>query len=249
MIVLTYHAIDGSGSPIAVEPGRFADTIGRLVDAGLVAVDLGDWVARGRPHRERGFAVAFDDGLRSVLAGVEALERTGVPATIFVVTRHVGGDNAWPGQPGWVGRRAMLDWSEIDDLARRGFRFGAHTATHPRLDRLRPAEVEAELIGSRDAIEARLNRPCPLLAYPYGVSTQAVRERAGRAFVAAFGTRPAIASGESAAFDLPRVDGCYLGFPGVMERLIAGRLRPWLAVRRGLRAARHVARSIRPVGR
>lgn len=244
--VLTYHAIDDSGSVTSTSPGVFARTIDRLVSAGFVGVDLPGWVAKGRPSVPGGFAVAFDDGLRSILGAVEILRQTKIPATVFLVSRHVGRANDWPGQPRGVPRADLLDWSELADLARRGVTFGAHGATHARLDGLRPGDVSAELCASRDAIESRLNRPCRLFAYPYGRSSRAVRDRASRHFDAAFGTRLDLAHGGQDRLALPRLDAYYLRSPRVVDRLITGRLGPWMAVRRTLRAVRRALDPVRP---
>jgi peptidoglycan/xylan/chitin deacetylase (PgdA/CDA1 family) len=244
--ILNYHALEHSGSPISIDPEWFVDTISQLVEAGFVGVDLTAWVACGRPPIDRGFAVTFDDGLRSMLAGVSILERYGVPATIFLVTDHVGRDNDWPGQPVGIPRQATLDWSEIADLSRRGFRFAAHTRSHPGLDLLGPEAISREMSGSREAIETHLNQACPLFAYPYGAIGQDARDRAEWHFDAAFGTRLAAASVGDDGFDLPRIDAYYLRNQRAVDRLIANRMKPWLSVRRGLRAVRRAAVALTP---
>jgi peptidoglycan/xylan/chitin deacetylase (PgdA/CDA1 family) len=246
--ILTFHALDMSRAPTSTDPSRFVEIIAHLVESGFVGVDLATWVARGRPRIVKGFAVTFDDGLRSILDGVSVLKRYAVPATIFLVSGRVGLDNDWPGQPSWVPRAPTLDRSEIADLARLGFSFGSHTETHARLDRLRTDDVKQELRSSRDAVEEMSGRSCRLMAYPEGVSSLLVRERAEWYYDAALGTRQARASVEHDPFDLPRIDACYLRSPAVVGRLIAGRLDPWLSIRRTLRAVRRVAASLGPVG-
>ncbi len=245
--ILTYHALDGADSPVSTHPALFAETLARLVEAGFVGVDLSEWIARGRPAVNRGFAVTFDDGLRSILPGIEVLERLGIPSTVFLVTDHVGRENDWPGQPSWVPRAATLDWSEVAELSRRGVAFGSHSRTHRRLDRAPIESVERELRGSSDAIEARLGKPCRLFAYPYGASTRAVRGRS-RLFDAAFGTRQALASSRDDVFNLPRIDAFYLSSRRVLDRLVEGRLGPWLAGREAMRSARRAATSFAASG-
>jgi peptidoglycan/xylan/chitin deacetylase (PgdA/CDA1 family) len=245
--ILTYHALDRSGGVTSTDPSWFAETIDRLVSAGLVGVDLSDWIAQGRPAVERGFAIAFDDGLRSILDGIDAVQRHRIPVTVFLVTDHVGGFNDWRGQPRGVAKSPMLDWSECAELSRRGVRFAAHTATHPRLDRVDPTVAADELRRSRVQIENRLRQACALFAYPYGLSTPSVRHRVACGFDAAFGTRMALANAQSSLHDLPRIDAYYLKSSSVIDRLISGRLRQWLRVRRVLRGIRRVAGSVLPV--
>jgi peptidoglycan/xylan/chitin deacetylase (PgdA/CDA1 family) len=245
--ILTFHSLASDDTATSMPLTRFAEVVARLVEEGYVGVDLAGWVARGRPAVTRGFAITFDDGLRSILPGMEILQRLGVPATVFLVTDYVGRDNDWPGQPAWVPRSATLDWSEIAELSRRGITFGSHTRTHRRLDRAAIETVERELRGSSDAIAHRLGVPCRLFAHPYGLSTRAVRGRC-RLFDAAFGTRLALASTRDDPFNLPRVDAWYLRSDRILDRLIDGRLGPWLMRRQAVRAARRAATSLTAFG-
>jgi peptidoglycan/xylan/chitin deacetylase (PgdA/CDA1 family) len=239
--VLTYHAIAAGRSPIATSAAWFAETLAALGEAGYRGVDLAAWVAAGRPPVERGFAVAFDDGLRSILEVVDVLERYAVPATIFLVSGRMGGDNAWPDQPAAIPRAALLSWSEASALRVLGFQFGAHGRTHVALDRCGPAALEAELRGSREEIEDRLGCPCPLLAYPYGRTSPRVRALAARHFDAAFGTRLAEADDCQDRYELARIDAYYVRSRATLQRFVSGRRRPWLRFRRALRGVRSAA--------
>jgi peptidoglycan/xylan/chitin deacetylase (PgdA/CDA1 family) len=239
--VLTYHAIGPERSPLATDPGRFADTLAALLDSGHRPVDLDDWVARGRPDVPRGFALAFDDGLQSMLTVAELLGRHAVPATVFLVTGRVGTDNAWPGQPRWVPVEPALGWPEVAALSSLGLRFASHGATHAGLDRLDAARLDHELRSSRAAIEERTGRASGLLAYPYGRSTPAVRRAASRHYAAAFGTALGLADGGQDRCDLARIDAYYLRNARVLSALIDGRARGWIRWRRALRAVRRAA--------
>jgi peptidoglycan/xylan/chitin deacetylase (PgdA/CDA1 family) len=236
--ILTYHAIDSSGAVTATDPARFAETLDALLDAGFRGVDLGEWVDAGRPPVDRGFALAFDDGLRSILGVADRLARLAVPSTVFLVAGRIGLDNAWPGQPGGIPRARVLGRGDLDSLARLGFRFGSHGMSHARLDRLADGDLEAELAGSRDRIEQMVGRPCRLLAYPYGVNNARVRVAASKVYGAAFGTRLAYATPGDDPFDVARIDAYYLRPRRAVELMTSGRWHGRLAVRRALRAVR-----------
>jgi peptidoglycan/xylan/chitin deacetylase (PgdA/CDA1 family) len=242
--VLTYHGFGPRRSVTVADPSWFAETVAALVEAGYRGVDLADWIDRGRPDEPRGFALAFDDGLRSVLRVADVLSRHRLPATLFLVTDRVGIDNAWPGQPPGVPVEPLLDWSEIEALARLGVRAAAHGRTHASLDRLSPARVEAELLGAREAIETRTGRPCRLFAYPYGASTPLVREFARHTYAAAFGTRLGYAGAGEDVHDLSRIDAYYLRTDRAVRSLVEGRAGGWLRWRRTLREARRRGRPV-----
>lgn len=111
--------------------------------------------------------------------------------------------------------RSFMGPAEVAALARHGMLVGAHTRTHPHLDRLDPAAHAAEVAGSRADLEALLGTPVTAFAYPNpgGAGT---RGAAGRAAVEAAGFTFAVTSEAapvSAATDplmVPRV-GVYAG--------------------------------------
>jgi len=236
--ILTYHAIDPTRAVTATDPAWFAETLDALIESGFRAVDLGEWVDAGRPPVSRGFAIAFDDGLRSILGVADRLHRLAIPATVFLLSDRIGLDNAWPGQPPEIPRARLLGRSDLESLARLGFRFGSHGRSHQRLDRFKNGDLEQELVVSRDRIEQMVGSRCPLLAYPYGLADPRVREAASPVYAAAFSTRLAYASASDHPFDIARIDSFYLRSPRALRRLIEGRWQGRLAFRRTLRAVR-----------
>ena len=60
----------------------------------------------------------------------------------------------------------FLDADGVRALAAAGMAVGAHSRTHPHLDRLHPAEHDGEVAGSRADLAAVLGRPVEDFAYP-----------------------------------------------------------------------------------
>jgi len=159
---------------------------------------------------ERVLHVTFDDAFTSVLEVLPALERLGLPVTVFACSDYAG-----DGRPLDVpelardaatlpGELATLTWDGLRGLAERGVEIGSHTRTHPHLTRLADDELERELSESRAALEAELGRPCRFFAYPFGEEDARVRQAAQAAgYEAAF----AIQSDERHVdrYALPRV--------------------------------------------
>ncbi|GAC1475149.1 MAG: hypothetical protein NVSMB9_26990 [Isosphaeraceae bacterium] len=237
--ILTDHAFGNRAGVTVTPPALFAETIAALSEAGYRGVDLDEWVRKGRPDEPQGFALTIDDGLRSILSVADVITRYRVPATVFLVAGRVGKSNSWRGQSHDVPRESLLSWSEIESLATTGFRFAAHGETHSRLDYLDPTQLTRELRGSREEIENRLGRPCPLLAYPYGHSSRRVRVEASQHFSAAFTMRLAYAEERQNSWALARIDAYYLKRRETLQTLIEGRANGWLRRRRVLRAVRH----------
>jgi peptidoglycan/xylan/chitin deacetylase (PgdA/CDA1 family) len=244
--VLTYHGFGPERVPTVVDQSVFAETLATFAENGFRCVDLGDWVARGCPDEPLGYALAFDDGLRSILHVFDAMTRFGATATVFVVTDRVGKDNTWPGQPTWVPRERLLDWKELSDLSRLGFHIGAHSASHARLDRLTSDRLSFELQSAQACVEDRIGRPCRLLAHPYGTTSAAVRRIAARHYAAAFGTRLDFANLSEDRFDLARLDAHYFRSRGAREALVTEHIHARLRWRRSLRAVRRWGTALLP---
>jgi len=237
--VLTYHSIDDSGSPISVRRDAFQSHIRWLASGRVRPVSL-DALARGLPGVGDAVAVTFDDGFLNIRDGVRELLSIGVPVTIFAVTGHVGGTNAWGGrdQPG-IPTLPLLGWDDLADLRSRGASIEAHTRTHPALRRLSDEEIDAEWRGCRDDLHAQLGVVSRHVAYPYGDVDDRVAARTGQALDGAFGyTTEMQTLGADDPLRMPRLDMYYFRSQGDTEGWGSASFRrrlSWIRVRRRLR--------------
>lgn len=198
-IALCYHGIGptpAAGDPhgLFLPESAFADHLDLLRELGyrlVTASDLAGVVAaRGLPGARGLAAVTLDDGLSASVHAAERLlgERDG-RGTAFVL-------------PGLLGCRhphgvdeLLLDGHELRAVADGGvLEIGSHSLVHRDLRRAAPAELLADLRGSRERLEAHLQRPVTALAYPfgrYGPDTMRAAEAAGyRSAWAAGGAAP-----------------------------------------------------------
>lgn len=240
-VILTFHSISEGDSPLKISPALFAEQMEWLKSNTQVR-PLGEVIACLLEHRalpERTVVLTFDDGFRNFLdSAVPALQRFDFPATVFLPSGYCGGTNSWPGQPDWVQREELLSWPEIDDLANRGFIFGAHTATHPMLTALSLAEAEREIKESKTAIEAHIRRSVEFFAYPFGSWNPGVRELVSKHFRASCSTGAGVIEPDADPFALPRVDAHYVRNPYWFKKLFTGRFLTYLRARRLVRRLR-----------
>ena len=151
------------------------------VDAGPSRpIDLGEWVAAGRPDLRREAVRALPSTTASPRSSdvADRLDpRRRSPPPCSSSPTEIGLDNAWPGQPGGIPRARLLDRSEMAGPSPAlGFRFGSHGRSHARLDRLGRIGLDRRAgRRSRDEIEQVVGRLCPLLSYAYGASNARVR--------------------------------------------------------------------------
>ena len=140
-----------------------------------------------RDDQRRGVVITFDDGTSDFTdVVVPALERHGVPATLFVATRFVDEqiDFPWGAPPtSWAALRDALH----SDL---GLTIASHTHAHWLLDRLDSDTLAADLDRSIELIGEHLGIEARHFAYPKAVPGSpeaeiAIRQRFASASLAA----------------------------------------------------------------
>ncbi|NNG17970.1 MAG: polysaccharide deacetylase family protein [Gemmatimonadales bacterium] len=207
--ILTYHSIDSSGSPISIDSMSFRRHVDWLAEGPVQVVTLEALLTL--PPDTEAVAITFDDGFTNFVSeAAPVLQDRRLPATLFVVSGHVGGTNAWGGRadPG-IPTLPLLDWDALGRLAEQGVDLGAHTHTHTRLPHLPPGELRSELEGSLETIQTNTGYTPTTFAYPYGAVDDRSARATGRLFKLACTTdhRP-LGAGEDVT-RLPRVDMYY----------------------------------------
>lgn len=181
--VLVYHAICAAAAADTerwtVSPAEFAQHLDVIEQSGrraLTISELADCLRGERRLDGDAVAITFDDGYADTPAAVDALLRRDMTATVYVIS-------------GAIGATGMLSGDDLRRLAGlQGVELGAHSVTHPRLDELAGARLEAEVAGSRRALESLVDSPVASFAYPHGAY-----DRRARAAVVAAGYRSAAA--------------------------------------------------------
>lgn len=164
LAVLLYHGVT-SGEPWP----RPMDEIDReyLLDASAFEAQVSRVAAAG--CRGRSFAAidagrrgsvevifSFDDGdLSGFTTAAPILERHGFRGEFFVVSD-------------WIGRPGFMTVDHLRELRRRGHGIGSHSRTHPRLNTLDRAAIDAEVAGSKRDIEAMTGEPVAFFSVPGG---------------------------------------------------------------------------------
>ena len=169
--VLMYHAF-GEEDDRYVISGRSFERQLRLLKRLRYRVlgfeELAGMLRAGEPPPPRSVVVTIDDGYADNLEIAKPLlARYRTPATVFLVSRRLGGVNDWT-KRGADAHRPLLRTDQVQDLAGDGIAIGAHTRTHPVLPELDASGLSTEIEGSRRDLEALLGEPVKAFAYPYG---------------------------------------------------------------------------------
>ncbi len=215
--ILTYHSVDSSGSAISVSEEQFRAHVRFLASGRVSVVPLAELATH--TAKEDAVALTFDDGFLSFsTVASPLLSSTGLPATLFVVSDHVGGNNLWKGSSApSIPVLPLMGWDRLRAAVQQGFEVGAHTRRHPDLTSLSPQQLDDELSGCADKIASELGGRPARLAYPYGAVNAAVASMARRVFAQSFTTELRLLGSSEDPALLPRLDAYYFRQPGQLE--------------------------------
>lgn len=184
LLILCYHAVSERWpTEFAVSPAQLRSQVRFLTRRGYRPATLSAALAR---PRGKTLVITFDDAYASVLEqAFPVLSALGAPATVFVPTGYVAGEEAleWASMEEWAAtdfadELRCMSWSDLRSLADAGWEIGSHTSTHPDLTTLDDAALDRELTSSRALCEEEIGEPCKTLAYPFSAHDRRVMARA-----------------------------------------------------------------------
>lgn len=230
-----YHSIRDLATPISIRSDVFRWQMQWLHEQNISVVPLTQLVEN---HSLEGgastFSVAltFDDGFEDFFTvALPILSEYGYPSTVFLVTANCGQYNDWSGQPGHLPRIRLMSWSDIEDASKSGVEFGAHTLSHPRLDRISPTAAELEIVGSKAMIEDRSGKRVAAFSYPYGRYSTEILGIVRNHYACACGTAAGLVNRKSDRYLLPRIEAQYLTSRQIFDSLPTAWMGPYLAAR------------------
>ncbi|HEY4381882.1 MAG TPA: glycosyltransferase [Acidobacteriaceae bacterium] len=253
--VLGYHHVGtpkpGTYPDLSVTAENFERQVRWLHRKGYRSVSSADWLRwrkDGTGLPEKPVWITFDDAYADIGEhALPVLKRYGFGATVFVVTGHVGGTNAWDEARGSA-IHPLMTAEQLRYWAAQGIEFGAHSKTHPELPTVAVEAAAEELSGSRDELAALLGRDVTAFAYPYGRYDLAVRNLASEAFDLAVTTERGLNDLTTDPYLLRR--SCVGLRDSVLdlECLLRWGMRPMRALRSKLRLRQRVTRAAALVG-
>jgi peptidoglycan/xylan/chitin deacetylase (PgdA/CDA1 family) len=184
--ILLYHSVDRAPSrayePWSVDPTTFDEHLDVVVTLGYTPLTVSDFVDRRAGARlpDKPCMITFDDGRADFLEGaLPALESHRFPATMYMVSGHIGGTSSWLPMPE-ERDQPMLGWKDLRQLGRVGIEIGAHSDTHVELDVTGSTRLRSEVAASGARLSEGLGTAVRSFAYPHGYHSprvvRAVRE-------------------------------------------------------------------------
>lgn len=162
--ILEYHAVDDKitgWDELYVSPGEFQKQMDFLKknNYNVITIDqLPNIKKISKP-----VIITFDDGYENNFTyAYPVLKKYNFKATVFLIAGAVD-------SPFFLTRTQVQQMKDI-------FSFQSHTFSHPHLSKLKPDEMENELVQSQKKIEELTSAKVYALAYPYGDYTRRVME-------------------------------------------------------------------------
>jgi len=166
--ILMYHYISEAPAEsgrvrrdLSVPPDRFREHLRMLHEAGYETVSLRQLVLAlqvGQPLPPNPIIITFDDGYRDNYTNAfPILKDEGMRGSFFVITGALDQD-----QPEY------LSWDMVVEMHAAGMEIGSHSYAHVDLAGQSDDYLIFQLLGSREAIEARINEPVRVFCYPSG---------------------------------------------------------------------------------
>jgi len=132
-----------------------------LVGAGYQPITLRDLIYHltlGSSLPEKPIILTFDDGYEDNYTNAyPLLKKYGFVGTFFIVTEPVD-----------KGRAGYMSWAQIEIMSTHGMEIGAHSYTHPDLRGKSVDYIIWQAVGSKEAIEGRIQQPVRVFSYPSG---------------------------------------------------------------------------------
>jgi len=166
--ILMYHYIstppEGAGAvrrDLSVPPERFEEHLRYLRDEGYQSITLRDLALAlqiGHPLPEKPVIITIDDGYRDAYTNAfPLLVEYGFGASFFLITGFID-----QGQP------EHLTWEQVIEMDAAGMDMEAHGYTHPDLRGQSLDYLVWQILGAKEAIEARTHKAVRFFAYPSG---------------------------------------------------------------------------------
>jgi len=194
--ILMLHQVTSlsPASGMNMQPQKFEQLLKLLQKKKFTTVTMSEWLKHAEnPNGQRIVALTFDDGfLDNFTEAFPLLEKYQAKATIYIA-------------PNFAIEKMKPE--HITQMSKSGLvEFGAHTMTHPNLNKIDDEQAMQEMIASKQWVESLLGS-CENFAYPFGRFSPKHMEMAREAgFTSAVSTKKRIETmTDDNKYRLPRI--------------------------------------------
>lgn len=166
--ILMYHYVsepppdaDAIRRDLSVAPQQFAAQLAWLREAGYTSITLHELtlaLQMGYALPERPVVLTFDDGYRDAYEqAFPLLQEHGFVGTFFLITSMAD-----------LGNPSYVTWEQVSEMSAAGMEMQAHCYSHVDLRDRSVDYLVWQVLGAKEAIEARTHVPVRFFCYPSG---------------------------------------------------------------------------------
>jgi peptidoglycan/xylan/chitin deacetylase (PgdA/CDA1 family) len=152
---------------LTVSAKNFEAQLNYLEQEGYEAITLNDLLLNltvGEPLPPKPIMLTFDDGYADAYTNAfPLLKQFGFTGTFFLITKPIDEHNV-----------DFLSWAQVKEMHTAGMKFEPHSYDHPDLRNRGYDFLVFQILGPKQAIEARTGEECRFYAYPSGYYDQEV---------------------------------------------------------------------------
>lgn len=174
---LLLHALSAQRAPHCsyYSPVKFSALLERLTTNGFFLTTLSGVQQLPPADRSNAIVLCFDDGFESFYRlALPLLQSRGCKTTVFPVAGYIGRPSTWDTLP----PQNHLTKEQIREIASLGHEIGSHTVSHANLTLLSDADLETELLQSKNILEDITGRPVTSVSFPFGQWNRRVWDKA-----------------------------------------------------------------------
>ncbi|MHB8155406.1 MAG: polysaccharide deacetylase family protein [Candidatus Omnitrophota bacterium] len=171
--ILMYHNVDNEEGTFFVSPENFAKQMEYIKKNGYQVISLDELVRsiqEKKPFKKNKVVITFDDGYKDNFQyAYPVLKKFSFPATIFLISDFMGKT--------FSNKKEYLSWDEVILMSKDRISFGAHTKRHFYLGVIKDEKAALEeIVGSKKAIEQKIDMPADYFCYPGGGFNEKAKE-------------------------------------------------------------------------
>lgn len=233
-IFMYHHVNPNKGDMVTITPEDFGAQMRFLKESGCRTLTLTEAIGASLgtfETKEKCCVITFDDGyLDNFVYAYPEIAANGIKAAVFIVTDWIDAassaredkksaavDECKKRPPTHnyaktliaegLHHKAVMNWDMISEMnSGAPVEFHSHTMSHLECDKAEPDKLAVELAGSKDAINAMLNKDCKYLCWPKGLNNAAAIEAAKEAgYEGIFTTAPGVIKKGIDPFAMPRI--------------------------------------------
>ncbi len=202
--ILVYHYVeivtdqrDTIRKSLNITPSTFERQVQTLKENGYTFITPSQipQIQSGKLNVEKPIIISFDDGYHDFYTDVfPILKKENIRVIAYIV-------------PGFLDKPNYMYWDQLEEIVKSNLvEIGAHTVSHPALDKLQGQIASAEIVQSKSLLEQRLGIKVNSFAYPYGrFNDQVVKIVQSAGYISAVTEIPGPNQSEQQPFVLKRI--------------------------------------------